>query len=195
MVRAILDGRKTQTRRVLKPQPRHRAIRSSEDDQWYDADCVNAGVLLRCPYGQPGERLWARETWAHVPVTAYRCSEGVQQTANPNDPDMAAVYAAGWDHSRPGRWRPSIYMPRWASRLTLEITAVRAERLQDISEVDAAAEGVEVEDYGEEMPDGTGSHDYTCIPNYRRLWESINGLGSWAKNPWVWVMEFRRIAQ
>jgi hypothetical protein len=165
MVRAILDGRKTQTRRKMSVQPwpnatvevgryhPHWIDRNGESQPgpstfgavWDHQDIVNGGDAgLRCPYGAPGDTLWVRETWKPVPISAYRCSEGVQQTPNPQDADEAAVYRAGWDRSSGGvPWRPSIHMPRWASRITLRITDIRVERLHDISEDDARAEGCE----------------------------------------------------
>jgi len=126
-----------------------------------------------CPYGKPGDRLWVRETWARVPMTAYRCSDGVQQTICPADPDMAAVYSAGWDRSPPGRWRPSIHMPRWASRITLEITAIICERLHDLTRGDAMAEGCPYTN----MQNGPDPRQW-----YRELWDQINGTGSWEAN-------------
>ena len=189
MVRAILAGTKTQTRRIVK----HRGEMDQRDGggwwpyrmSWSPGD-PDGSEWMPCPYGQPGDRLWVRETWAHVPITAYRCSEGVQQTANPKDPDMAAVYAAGWDRSSPGRWRPSIHMPRWASRITLEITSVRVERLQEISQGDARAEGC----------DGSSNSMGSAFTEYVALWAKINGTEgpvSWDANPWVWVVEFKRV--
>jgi hypothetical protein len=210
MVRAIIDGRKTQTRRIVKVltgeahHPPYAPVMWLSDDECTPINSPEA--LACCPYGPAGDRLWVRETWAHVPITAYRCSEGVQQTANPNDPDMAAVYAASWERSKPGRWRPSIHMPRWASRLTLETTGVRVERLQEISEDDALAEGIE--GYSGEYwgPDSTPTLDIhaaktspchgphpTAASAYRQLWELINGADSWIANPWVWVIEFKRV--
>ena len=136
-----------------------------------------------------------RETFAIVPRTAYARSAGVQQTLRPDDEfdHDAAVYRAGWDRSNGGfRWRPSIHMPRWASRITLEIVSVRAERLQDISEADALAEGVEIDESGHATrADGIAVGGARTA--YAELWESINGPGSWAANPWVWVVEFRRV--
>lgn len=199
MVRAILEGRKTQTRRIVKPQPEPpKAIYEEKhcfakaiQDFWGFEWVANVGsefivrnrstATHKCPYGHPGDRLWVRETWAYVPVTAYRCSEGVQQSVNPSDLDMAAVYASGWDHSRPGRWRPSIHMPRWASRITLEIEAVRVERLKDISNEECFAEG---------LPADSEKGNRTW---YGDLWESINGKGSWDLNPRVWVIQFKRV--
>lgn len=164
MVRALLDGRKTQTRRVVKPQPtatREEAIRTYGKGGTFILEAGFFGV--RCPYGQLGDRLWVRETWgacAGSPV--YRADD------NATCPDG-------------GRWKPSIHMPRWASRITLEVTGVRVERLQDISEEDAIAEGV---------PEQRGDPwAFQC------LWDSINGARercSWAANPWVWAITFSR---
>lgn len=180
MVRAILDGSKTQTRRVVK-QDREGLLDCEPHPAW-DAfwQCV------ACPYGKPGDRLWVRETFAIVPRTAYARSDGVQQTLRPDDDHDAAIYRAGWDRSNGGfRWRPSIHMPRWASRILLEIADVRVERLQDISEADAKAEGAHNHKYN--------GLDLAYARAYSDLWESINGPDSWAANPWVWVVEFRRI--
>lgn len=207
MVRALLAGTKTQTRRVLKVQPHEEAgslmvgpyhptvIDRHGDDQpgpeifGVYSSCGEFG--LRCPYGQPGDRLWVRETW--------RLWDGQSHVqGEPLDPDVLDGSLIGLDaqflKSLPreyradsgddGPWRPSIHMPRWAIRITLEITAVRVERLQDISEADAQAEGCIDVDYS------TGR---TYRAAYRELWEQINGHGSWAANPWVWVVEFRRI--
>ena len=213
MIRALLDGRKTQTRRVVKPQP---VVASDGCWSWspHRAQGLHHGQggsvrdMLQClppycPYGVPGDVLWARESWTRVPASAYRMSEGVQQTIDPSDPDMAAIYAAGWERSIP-KWRPSIHMPRWASRLMLEITDIRVERLQDISEEDAQAEGVG--EYACPGPHrGPGATYFTADPTagedmpisrttpiaaYKALWEHINGCGSWDANPWVWVLTF-----
>jgi len=200
MVRAILDGSKTQTRRVVKPQPsrelmtEYECIRQSRLSARTDAEILSDCLL--CPYGIPGDRLWCRETFAIVPRTAYARSEGVQQMLRPDDDHDAAIYRAGWDRSNGGfRWRPSIHMPRWASRILLEIVSVRVERLQDISEDDARAEGIEYSErfggYCVGMAEHYNSHDPRL--SYASLWESINGPDSWSANPWVWVIAFRRI--
>lgn len=155
MVRAILEGRKTQTRRVVKPQPAYVI-----DSVWV------------CPYGRPGDGLWVRETWApnsQAGVFSY-----------------AADWAAGVKHV--SRWRPSIHMPRAASRISLEVVGVRVERLREISEADALAEGCA----DSEMVDGVPMW-CSAVEKYMDLWEKINGEGSWAVNPWVWVVEFRRV--
>ena len=215
MVRAILAGTKTQTRRIVKPQPEamHTVYPPPSDGEWYwkhatldagychtNGDAMVRLMLPRCPYGKPGDRLWVREAHAIVPRTAYRCSKGVQQTLRPEDDHDAAIYREGWTLSRGGlRWRPSIHMPRWASRITLDITTVRVERLQDISVADAVAEGLSrrtakllrVEKFG--LPEWADElWRMSPLDAYMHLWESINGPGSWDANPWVWVVEFRR---
>jgi len=200
MVRAILDGSKTQTRRVVKPQPsrelmtEYECIRQSRLSARTDAEILSDCLL--CPYGIPGDRLWCRETFAIVPRTAYARSEGVQQMLRPDDDHDAAIYRAGWDRSNGGfRWRPSIHMPRWASRILLEIVSVRVERLQDISEDDARAEGIAYSERFEGYCTGEAEHFNSHDPrqSYFSLWEAINGAGSVAANPWVWVVEFKRI--
>lgn len=187
MVRAILEGRKTQTRRVVKPQPTD----DGHGPKWYSGfDNVpgtietNFPMPIHCPYGQPGDRLWVRETWAQHPEFTHRSSGGCLYRA-----DRGGDYqgAAQGDFC----WRPSIHMPRWASRITLEITGARVERLQDISEEDAKAEGIQ---WG--MPCGyldTGTSDCSSKCKFKSLWESINGPGSWDANPWVWVIEFKKL--
>lgn len=224
MVKAILLGRKTQTRRPVKPQPQHQLVEvlghvtygmDAADDGavWYDADCVNPGREVHCPYGRVGERLWVRETWAkRVDVDENterdKAIHYLKFRADGDDLDME------W-HSY-GRWRPSIHMPRWASRITLEITGVRVERLQSISEEDAKAEGVHV---GQRATASDASLICTTCGQHRNyhagtslgcprgygtlfstlsyrggfefLWKSINGRESWAENPWVWVIEFK----
>ena len=179
MVRALLAGTKTQTRRIVKPQPSF-----CSDEENSAAGHTQEALGDKCPYGAPGDRLWVRETWA---------PRGVNQIGGGPLTTLIAYRTDGAMHALPHReiardphnWHPSIFMPRWASRLTLEITAVRVERLQDISEVDAKAE------------DGCwvvcGPRWGTYRAGYHWLWESINGPGSWALNPWIWVITFKRI--
>jgi hypothetical protein len=201
MVRAILAGTKTQTRRVVKP-------RKDPDFGCHMAPCEIAGDEHKarlCPYGQPGDRLWVRESFIHEP--ADYCWEA--SVSIPSRP-ASTVYRADADDPNGGRWSPSIHMPRWASRITLEVTGVRVERLQDISEVDAIAEGIErgagfpgwyrgplAGDSASLQQAGRDFKIPTAFPHlaYRALWESINGPGSWDANPWVWVVEFRRVPQ
>jgi hypothetical protein len=198
MIRAILAGTKTQTRRALRDQP----CKLPDFNGGGLSIRVRASVYqafspkfppVRCPYGQPGDRLWVREAFAIVPRTAYRCSEGVQQILRPDDDHDAAIYREGWVRSNGGfRWRPSIHMPRWASRITLEITEVRVERLQEISEADADAEGARDWAAGQ----GTPVRDLMeARLQFRALWQSINGPESWDANPYVWVVSFRRVEQ
>lgn len=191
MVRALLAGTKTQTRRVVKVQPEpgfignygpgNPFIRGERGD-------------IRCPYGQPGDRLWVRETWQGPLLD----SEEHEAQFSEDGPDafkkpgfcayratdtLDAIDADGKDLG----WRPSIHMPRWASRILLEIVSVRIERLQDISDADAKAEGVAL------PPSTCTMYDGIWRDGYRNLWQFINGQGSWDANPWVWVIEFKRI--
>lgn len=197
MIRAILDGRKTQTRRILKSQPPSGALCVAvfhhPDPRTHFWANDRSGLLdwaQACPYGEVGDRLYVRETWQHSnhPFGAY-------------ENDCLIFYRADYLHDPLGpdlersadgirrEWRPSIHMPRAASRITLEVTGVRVERLQEISEEDAIAEGLIVPMYEQ---DGSGP-TYQCA--YRHLWDDLNtarGYG-WDANPWVWVVEFRRI--
>lgn len=186
MVCAILEGRKTQTRRIIKEQPLPGCIGT-----------YGVGIPfirgkngdVRCPYGQPGDRLWVRETF-HT-VDGHR-----------------AFYRADYNHNPKGDkehgivWTPSIHMPRWASRINLEVTGVRVERLNEISEADAVAEGIKQAReplsylWNADYPDkgcGTSGDDKEPGPvaAYHHLWTYINGVGSWNENPWVWVVEFK----
>lgn len=169
MVRAILNSSKTQTRRVVKPwTPRPNAsAKAVPEDVAYlpDFTCYRT----TCPYGQPGQRLWVREAWART--TVFPGTEMVVYRESDNRTDYG------------GPWKPGIHMFRRDSRITLEITEVRVERLQDISEGDALAEGY--------ASDPT-PNDF-ALPWYRRLWEQINGPGSWEANPWVWAVSFKRV--
>jgi hypothetical protein len=201
MVRALLDGRKTQTRRIVKPQP-----------QWVYADVVPVKTPdadpkgeIRCPYGMRGDRLWVRETWLELDRDHYNdpgLPRGHLSTRYGSPRRNGCAYRAETDREGDEirkqygyHWRPSIHMPRWASRLLLEVTDVRVERLQDISEADAIAEGVS---YTGPYPHALASGflprpDDLARREFRRLWESINGAGLWDANPWVWVVSFRRV--
>ncbi len=177
MVRAILDGRKTQTRRVVKGVSNANCIpvRGATVRRGTITHVLDAARY--CPYGKPGDRLWVRETWAYAPAAVYAKV----------DRDGPFVYAAdgdGYGRTLSGQWTPSIHMPRWASRLTLEVTSVRVERLQGISYDDMRAEGMAV------------AHPLDPTEVFRETWDSLNatrGFG-WDANPWVWVIEFRRAA-
>ena len=229
MVRAILAGQKTQTRRVVKGLPavslagdvapvtdgkRWAISRSRLDHRGGAAWPADPKPGLLCPYGQPGDRLWVRETWAHVfgheecesweQPTKYFVVDGWHKNIAATNGGPVFYDADGYDEpSWP--WRPSIHMPRWASRLTLEVTGVRVERLCEISEEDARAEGVERNDLiisgfdeGIRYRDYAGNDDMAewfsdPVRSCRTLWESIHGPGSWDANPWVWVVEFKRV--
>lgn len=172
MVRAILEGRKTQTRRIVKA--------------WKDdglPSFVSGAMEAYCPHGEQGDRLWVRETWAvrplhdDLPPRDIPPGEKVYYTATP---ELGLLNCE--------KRRPSIHMPRWASRITLEVKDVRVERLQDINEEDAKAEGVWHK--SEDLENGM-TYNYRTL--FAELWESIYGKGSWYKNPWVWVIEFEQI--
>jgi hypothetical protein len=185
MVRAIRAGRKTQTRRVVNTKAQSVAPRSpGVCQELWDCNHTSLGApckIINCPYGQPGMTLWVRETWAsHFHMDDTKPSEfsiGAQM--------LPVWYRATDDNStwrERGKWRPSIFMPRWASRINLRVTGIRVERVQGISEDDAMAEGISGGDW---LGDPVGE--------FAALWDSINGarLGcAWSDNPWVWVVEF-----
>jgi hypothetical protein len=184
MVRAILAGRKTQTRRVIAFPPRGAfvLVETRDGSLWpYASDDGESQVCddgcehpMSCPYGAPGDRLWVRETFL------TRCAGKVaHHRAAFTDSADAAGFGAMY-----GGWKPSIFMPRWASRLTLEVVSVRVERLQEITETDAAAEGIAPL----QMDNGDAR------PRFEGLWDTINGKRApWSSNPWVWVVEFREV--
>ncbi|MFT3987238.1 hypothetical protein [Aestuariivirga sp.] len=191
MVRAILEGRKTKTRRVVDMPPMTFDAIFNDDGVWYAGDALTGHRYAKLPVRyRTGDRLWVRERFTIVPATAYRMSAGVQQTINPNDPDWAAIYAEGWDRSIP-QWKPSIHMPRWASRITLVVTEVRVQRLQEIGEEDAKAEGAEMVLLMEEW---VGGSTEKFRRGFRKLWESIHGPGAWEANPWVAAISFERVS-
>jgi hypothetical protein len=200
MVRAIIEGRKIMTRRVIKPQPvafgdEGRRTSYSWRGGIYALQFYSdrSDILDRCPYGQPGDRLWVRETWAHD-----HWNQGIWYKAG--TPGVGNTWITG-TQPEGEKVRPSIHMPRWASRLLLEVTAVRVERVQDISEEDAKAEGAEVEFEVDLATFLSTKTNFDSISTYRlgfkHLWNSINakrGYG-WDANCWVWAIEFKRIDQ
>lgn len=178
MVRAILAGRKTQTRRIVKDLDR------------YKGGIYNCSFC--CPYGQPGERLWVRESvWLYGEKDVLQCArypadapDGAKPLPINNGP-ITPIPA-------PKRTTPSIHMPRWASRILLEITSVRVEQLQDISNHDIRAEGTPLI----KLPSKLGNpaaYRYDHRADFMTLWSEVNGIASWFANPWVWVIEFKRI--
>jgi len=232
MVRAILDGRKTQTRRAVKPAE----LQRSDDIEPYDGRpgewvCWRGGEhhsTIICPYGIPGDRLWVREKWRIGAwdentgrVALDYVDEPRREWLEIPDDDDGELFNTIWQQStddamavgarvdydgnyrwKPGespcRWRPSIHMPRWASRITLEITDVRVQRLQEISEDDCIAEGIDRVKSGP-----FGFRDYEWLDaqtgieawkSYASLWDSINGKRApWSSNPWVWCITFKRL--
>lgn len=251
MVRAILDGRKTQTRRVVPSWQLPRETEGPHDDypdlrfmsvaqrhpRWgfgvfgeTAEKCMekyNTEYAGLCPYGQPGDRLWVRETCRAHEITdqeAYDDAFGLIDKLGLESPPCGldgVIYEADGEfiqiensEAASNKWAelhhyrgdrgakvPSIHMPRWASRILLEITDVRVERLQDISEKNAIAEGIGLSpnketSYRVELPKGSIADAVdarSSVSCFKRLWQSINGPGSWDANPWVWVVEFKRI--
>ncbi|HDZ0876110.1 hypothetical protein M4B96_06420 [Klebsiella pneumoniae] len=216
MVRAILDGRKTQTRRPIKwKQTRFTEIGEREDgSKWpWSEDAEHACDFWHpCPFGAVGDRIWVRETFCTVDDTQYGGGKWVDYRATPK---FEASHPAGWDcapnDAEALKWRPSIHMPRWASRILLEITDVRVERLNAISEEDAQSEGVHTEVWdqtvvarnyaardeffqfwSEDMPHYVEMNQL-YRSSFTSLWESIYGAENWLANPWVWVIEFKRV--
>lgn len=203
MVRANLDGRKTQTRRIYTPQPEELGDGSCRTNGHQgDTNYLMRDVAPRFfTKIKVGDRLWVREAHALLPRTAYRGSIGtgtIQQVEHPTDGYTAAVFREGFDRSGRPLWRPSIHMPRWASRLTLIVTGVKVERLQEISEEDAIAEGVtKVRDACHVIRgfdyDLAGLCHNSAITPFSKLWDHINGPGAWDKNPWVVAYTYQPI--
>ncbi len=223
MVRAILDGRKTQTRREVKLNLDISCLATTYD--WATSLAANhyqglteeqiqqkaeslRGVIhpvildngqmvsIICPHGKPRDRIWVRETFCPVDDTQYGGEKWVDYRATPK---FEASHPAGWD-SAPNdaealKWRPSIHMPRWASRILLEITDVRVERLNAINEHDAQAESVAKLRGGfwKHYQPGWTQHQLSARGSFVTLWKSIYGDESWNSNPWVWVISFERI--
>jgi hypothetical protein len=205
MVKAILEGRKTQTRRIMKPQP-------GLTYGFIYKIRMESGIPPKCPYGKIGDHLWVRETWADVntpdgPAICYRADSsymywrdfskefGPDYGAGPsmNYEKYPGNYTMWWEDLLSGEeghgWKPSIHMPRWASRITLKIIDIRVEGLQDITEDDAITEGSKEPSL---VPTVGGCLSERDV--FAKLWDSINekrGYG-WNTNPWVWVIEFER---
>jgi hypothetical protein len=217
MVRAILDGRKTQTRRVMKAQPYPDSIVTVEHyhptvidrhgdmqpgPEIFGAHWDDGEYGCRSPYGAPGDTLWVRESlyiWGRWRKDGLRKNglpswrfEEVGQRADP-DPDLGLIGSALVRHLLKFWLRPSIHMPRWASRITLRITDIRVERLQDITQKDAIAEGApESHSDIDRISRLFGYQDFSRSW-FAQTWENINGPGAWEANPWVWVVSFERV--
>ena len=194
-VRAILYGRKTQFRRVVKTQPPANAdlclcaVKGCGGNRkWH----------LPCPFGQPGDRLWVRECWADVRGMGFEPGLFPLGAAYRADCTSAGILRIAKEYG--AIWSPSIHMPRSLSRITLEVVSVRVKRLNEISGYDAIAEGIEpfkidlggaiVTTFRDYINNGFGR---AAHQSYRSLWQSIHGPDSWAENPWVWAVEFRRL--
>jgi hypothetical protein len=222
MIRALLAGTKTQTRRIVRESPGNRGAPIGDHVKWFERGqqdstrwCGHDGLgslgWVRCPYGEPGGRLWVRETWYCDDYTVgdFEAGRVGYVSGAPTDAELIEqwrdamdyrathdcnAYGAGCpcsDDEGRSSWRPSIFMPRWASRITLEVIGVRVERLHGIAEADAKAEGVE---FCETHWRGAGEHRWpTARAAFESLWCGINGVESWRANPWVWVVEFRDV--
>lgn len=206
MVQAILEERKTQTRRIIKPQPEHKQVHlyrkfhyEGEHRMWCWKDLImdnlvdfsnnedRKALAARCPYGEVGDILWVREKFIHLPAeyehsvsSSYPCNSAI------------TYYAADEKEAIAGPWRPSIHMPKELSRIRLEITDIKVERLQEITRQDAAKEGVCLDPEGP-LPEWCKRYRWP-EENFQSLWELINGKHSWLQNPWVWVLSFKRLA-
>lgn len=197
MVRALLSGRKTQTRRIIKPQP-EATLSGSLSGKWLSRPLNGLllpkieDIAIHCPFGVVGDRIWVRETF-QGPLFDYDLLDSYCKDPTPFEKPEFCVYKADGvpapefydaDDELHCCWRPSIHMPRWACRILLEITNVRVERLKSISDGDAIREGCSTAD----MMSGD------CVADvFARLWVSIYGSDSWNANPWVWVIEFKRV--
>ncbi|HBX6081507.1 TPA: hypothetical protein ACHTYV_000670 [Klebsiella pneumoniae] len=227
MVRALLSGRKTQTRRIVKGTDG--AVKFCKE---WDINGKEVFVVLgekdhtgmnpvlgaiSCPFGAVGDRIWVRETWATLGNEDGCCIDWEGNLCKGDERSAARIYRASckqrpgdyglwsipddayWkphtkEHKFEGAWRPSIHMPRWASRILLEITDVRVERLNSISQEDAQAEGLELTGWRPTYSDpDSGGEVMTPYDNFAELWSSIYGDESWKANPWVWVISFERV--
>lgn len=206
LIESLLDGRKTQTRRVMKVQP----------PQGWGGISDRAAMLTECPHGKPGDLLWVREAWGkgggygeECQTVCYKsdstCYIGSEQypvedviRGTFGSPESTITYSSPRDN----KWNSPVAMPRWASRITLEITCVRVERLQDISVKDSRAEGVQELPLQKGKPGSwwryeafASKHYRTEIDAFRGLWTNINKSpeNSWEANPWVWVIDFKKL--
>lgn len=206
MVRALLSGAKTHTRRVVKPQPSVHIVRTAcmaeGNPPLRGCYWEYGGPTVYCPFGQPGDRLWVRETWMPgyyheadhedgPKVSVIHRADNAESTVAAPSYELAEQWEREFseDGGEAPPWRPSIHMPRWASRILLEITDVRVERLQEISEADAVAEGLLRTASGAWLPGMCAYPEWA----FHQLWDQVYGESAWESNPWVWVIEFKRI--
>ncbi|AXO73639.1 MULTISPECIES: hypothetical protein [Klebsiella pneumoniae complex] len=203
MVRALLSGRKTQTRRIIKPQP-EATLSGSLSGKWLSRPLNGLllpkieDIAIHCPFGSVGDRIWVREAFrvhsraTDVATLVYKASERNSWTEQTRRVPVAVCNKP----ATPEKWTPSLHMPRWASRILLEITNVRVERLNAISEEDARAEGIidgGCLNCGEPEPCGCANPEPDATDAFAYLWQSVYGQESWNANPWVWVISFERI--
>jgi hypothetical protein len=200
MVRALLDGRKTQTRRVIKPQPKTDGLQGVYPDLynhepnrwafWLPDNRMTEPRIWECPYGQVSDHLWVRETFKYTDFDLrdagklpHRCEveyklNGIRKWVLATTDTQIVI---------PDKWRPSIFMPRWASRITLEITGIKVQRIYEISPQDIEAEGIKQLHF-------TTGVCLVSLPQFKLIWDSINGKKyPWSSNPWVWVIEFKKL--
>ncbi|WP_396252265.1 hypothetical protein [Klebsiella pneumoniae] len=225
MVRALLSGRKTQTRRIMKPQPEP----CPRGGHWWPSNVFKTMLHVEeemqngkggwgglvgdaCPFGDVGDRIWVREAYrfpaslddvSPTGVGEMAVATGYRKPWAPTFYEFTGTFSDGWKGfetspkvSDAGKLRPSIHMPRWASRILLEITDVRVERLNAISEEDARAEGIidgGCLNCGEPEPCGCANPEPDATDAFAYLWQSIYGQENWNANPWVWVIEFKRV--
>lgn len=194
MVKSILEGRKTQTRRVIKPQLESDAVDIGMHKGFISyhrkIQCDGSSHLgdwqhIKCPYGQAGDRLWVRETWALYLPQYYKKKEVFYRADGEINKSFISPH-------RVFKWRPSIHMPRWASRILLEITEIRVERVQEITHDDCIREGIRPS-----IPDwhfeDLSRYVFYVKDMFRILWNSIHGTDAWERNDWVWVVSFKRV--
>lgn len=197
MVRALLAGTKMQTRRVMKPQPVRIGTTTILEYRGglYQPEQLpaNSNLFNHCPYGRPGDQIWVRETLGHDADKGHYYAATGMNVGPLLDYELESTPSVGI----PARTIPSIHMRRWASRILLEIVSVRVERLNDCSDDDARAEGVKAEpcDHARLSCEEIGCCGPTARGMYAALWDQINSAASWAANPWVWVIEFKRVPQ
>lgn len=216
MVRAILDGQKTQTRRIVNWRGLSEGLNLNFSGLkvceyptgWVIESEIRTSTEWRCqptpcPFGVVGDRIWVRETF-QGPLFDFEQMESYQEDSSKFQTPEFCVYKADGkpapeffdaDENLHCCWRPSIHMPRWASRITLEITGVRVEQLKSISEEEARSEGVARlrEGFWKHYQPGWTQHQLSAKGSFATLWDSIYGSGEWDRNPWVWVIEFKRI--
>lgn len=190
MVQAILDGRKTQTRRVVKGEFLNAIERwvDGSKDKWYGYTGPTLSFKTHCPYGAKGYDLWVRETWAVSPFLNKVKPSELEGCIKGDNPKVIYKASNGYSNANDYTWRPSIFMPRWASRIILKVHSIRVERIQDITYDDCNNEGIP---WGP-VPWKSGPKVYK---EFKELWNSINAKRGypWADNPWVWVIDFELV--